>query len=90
MDDDNEKHDSEVSKELFIDGFHLTLYAVFEIDCGWFLTIQNDKGVNTNWTDCFPSAEEAIDAGLKAINEEGVGEFVACDDFAYLYDGNNT
>lgn len=51
MDDDSEKYGGEVSKELLIDGCHLTIYAVFEIDCGWLLTIQNDKGVNTNWTD---------------------------------------
>lgn len=77
--------DTEVIKELHIQGHILTVCAFYEEEFGWFLSVQNEKGVMTNWVESFSTAEEAINTGLKAINEEGVDEFMACDDFGYLY-----
>jgi len=86
MDVYHNSNDTEVTKELHIQGHVLTLYAFYEDEFGWFLSVQNEKGVMTNWIDCFSTADEAINTGLKAINEEGVDEFMAYDDFGYLYD----
>ena len=80
--------DTEVTRELHIQGHVLTLCAFYEEGSGWLLSIQNEKGVMTNWIEYFPTAEDAINTGLKAINEEGVDEFMACDDFGYLYNGD--
>jgi len=36
-----------------------------------------DEGWNsTVWDDLFPSAKEALDAGIKAIEEEGIQSFI--------------
>lgn len=86
MDVDRESGATEVTKELHIQGHILTVSAFYEGEAGWSLSIQNEKGIMTNWFDYFPTAEEAINAGLKAINEEGVDEFMAYEDFGYLYD----
>ena len=41
----------------------------------WELAIMADNGFGTHWMDWFDSAQAAIQAGLTAINEEGVDRF---------------
>lgn len=89
MDADREINATEVTRELHIQGHVLTICAFYEDGSGWLLSIQNEKGVMTNWVEYFSTAEDAINTGLKTINEEGLEEFMACDDFGYLYDGDN-
>ncbi len=89
MDVYRKSNGAEVTKELHIQGHVLTLYAFYEGGCGWLLSIQNEKGVMTNWIEYFATAEDAINTGLKAINKEGIDEFMVYDDFGYLYDDDN-
>ena len=53
---------------------------------GWQLTIVGEKGYFSNWTEFFPSAQEALQEGLSAIEKEGIDEFISNDEFAYLND----
>lgn len=87
--DDASKNSKDVSKELYIEGHLLTVHACFEGESQWSLSVQNEKGVTTHWDDCFSSAQDAINAALKAINEEGVDEFMAYEYFGYLYEDDD-
>lgn len=44
----------------------------------------NTLGVSSNWTEFFPSADEAIREGLEAIKTEGVEAFTDIEGFDYL------
>lgn len=49
----------------------------------WQLSILNEKGVSSNWHELYSSAQIAIDAGIEAIEKEGVKEFVNIEGFEY-------
>jgi len=89
MDEMDSGNISDVVKEFFIEGHKLTIYACYEPDFGWSLHVENETGLSTNWHEFFPSANEAIDTALRAINEEGVSEFTECKEFGYLQEDNN-
>ena len=78
-----------VEKDLYIEGHKLTICTNYEHDYGWSLYVENEKGLRTNWHEFFSSVDEAINTALKAINEEGVDEFLGNEEFGYLYDDNN-
>ena len=50
----------------------------------WSLAIENEHGVRTVWHHKFVSASAAIDAGVRAIEEEGITSFTEMQDFQYL------
>ena len=89
MDGIGNKENSDVEKELYIDGHKLTIKTCYEQDFGWSLSVVNEKGVSSNWQEFFPSAHDAIEAALKVINEEGIDEFMGYDGFGYLYEDKN-
>ena len=61
--------------KLTTDGVTLDVVAE-DIGGAWSLSIENEHGVRTNWDEFFDSPEEALQAGRRAIELEGVGEFV--------------
>jgi hypothetical protein len=50
----------------------------------WSLFVRNERGVMSNWYEFFETAEAAIETARKAIEEEGVEEFVSIEGFEYL------
>jgi uncharacterized protein YecA (UPF0149 family) len=44
-------------------------------DTRWLLEIEDEEGGSTSWDDLFDSDQEALDAALKAIEEEGIHSF---------------
>lgn len=40
------------------------------------MEIVDEQWYSTVWDDMFPSAKEALDAGIKAIEEEGIASFI--------------
>lgn len=89
MDDGKEFYESELSKEVEIGQIKLTIIARHREKEGWELFVVNDYGVSTNWNECFQSAQEAINEALRAINEEGVEDFMGYEYFGYLYENKN-
>jgi len=80
--------ESELIKKVSIDGVDLIVIASrFETD-SWQLAVQNEYGISSNWLEFFPSAQLAMDAGVKAIEEEGVEPFMDTENFEYLFDEN--
>jgi len=85
MDDKRRFFQNELSKEIRVDGMELTLIANQTGEDEWQLSVVNNYGVFTNWTDFFPTAQQAINRALNAIMEEGIEEFMGYDNFGYFY-----
>lgn len=73
----------ELRKTVEIDGIKLEV-IVYEVGGEWALTIANERGIMTNWTDFFASAGEALATGLEAIESEGARAFDDIEGFEYL------
>lgn len=68
--------ESEITKEIEKDGFKVTIEVYKGDEGGWILEIVDEEWNSTVWDDLFPSAKEALDAGIKAIEEEGIQAFI--------------
>lgn len=88
MEDASGSVEAELKKEVLKDGIKLIVIATSSGTGDWYLSVQNEHGISSNWTDFFPSAQLAIEAGVQAIEEEGVEPFIDTDGFEYLFDEN--
>ena len=74
----------EIIEVVVVEGVELKVIAS-QVDPGeWELAVRNPLGINSIWTDWFPSAREALDAGREAIEVEGLSEFMDTEGFEYL------
>lgn len=76
----------ELWERVEIDGVHLEVVASKITDGEWALSVVNERGISSNWTEFFASAREALDAGKEAIESEGAGPFVDVEGFEYPLD----
>jgi hypothetical protein len=69
---------SEFVKEIEKDGYKVTIevYKTDQKGGGWILEIVDEYGNSTVWDSQFPSSKEALDAGIKVIDEEGIQSFI--------------
>jgi len=77
-----------VEAQLTKDGVKLIVIASRSGTDNWQLSVLNEHGISSNWNDFFPSALLAIEAGVQAIDEEGIAPFMETDGFEYLFDEN--
>ena len=68
--------ESDITKEIEKDGFKVTIEVYKGDQGGWILEIVDEEWNSTVWDDLFPSAKEALDAGIKTIEEEGIQAFI--------------
>jgi len=80
--------EDELVKEVSKDGIKLLVIASRSETDDWNLSVQNEYGISSNWLEFFPSAQLAIDAGVQAIEEEGIEPFMDTEGFEYLFDEN--
>ena len=73
-----------VFREVVTGGTKLIVIATRIAKEQWQLSVQNEYGINSNWLEFFPSSELAIEAGVKAIEEEGIEPFIDTEGFEYL------
>jgi hypothetical protein len=73
----------QLCKEISKDGATLKIISKKFSEGEWQLAILNEKGISSNWLESFPTAQLAIDAGIQAIEEEGVKEFIDVEGFDY-------
>lgn len=73
-------------KEVLKDGAKLIVIARKVEKDKWQLLVQNEYGISSNWLDFFPSAQLAIDAGVNAIEEEGIEPFIDTEGYEYLFE----
>jgi len=76
--------EDELCREISKDGSTLKITSTKISKGEWNLAILNEKGVSSNWLETFSTAQLAIDAGIEAIEKEGVKEFVGVEGFEYL------
>ena len=70
--------ESNISEEIEKDGLKVTIEVYkAEEEGGWILEIVDEGWNSTLWDDLFPSAKEALDEGIKAIDEDGIQSFIA-------------
>ena len=68
--------ESDITKEIEKDGSKVTIEVYKGDEGGWILEIVDEGWNSTVWDDLFPTAKEALDAGIKAIEEEGILSFI--------------
>jgi len=70
--------ESEIIKEIERDGLRIKIevYKADQKGGGWILEIVDEGWNSTVWDSQFPSSKEAMDAGIKAIDEEGIQSFI--------------
>jgi hypothetical protein len=68
--------ESDITKEIEKDGMKVTLEVYKNDDGRWILEIVDEGWNSTVWDNLFPTAKEALDAGIKAIEEEGIQAFI--------------
>jgi len=83
-----EIHGDKFTKVVSKNGIKLLVIARRMDANSWQLSVQNEYKVCTNWIETFSSTKLAIEAGVKAIEEEGVEPFIDTEGFEYLFDDN--
>jgi len=68
--------ESDIIKEIEKDGLKVTIKVIKGDENGWILEIVDEGWNSTVFDDLFPTAKEALDAGIKAIEEEGIQAFI--------------
>ncbi len=68
--------ESNISKEIEKDGLTVKIEVYKAEEGEWILEIVDEQWNSTVWDDLFPSAKEALDEGIKAIEEEGIASFI--------------
>ena len=68
--------ESDITKEIEKDGLKVTITVYKADEGGWILEIVDEGWNSTVFDDLFPTAKEALDAGIKAIEEEGIQAFI--------------
>ena len=81
-----EFHMDELAVEVNKNGIKLTVLAMKMEEEQWQLSVLNEFGIFTNWTEYFPTAQLAIETGINAIENEGTGSFVEVEGFEYLFE----
>jgi len=69
---------SEFVKEIENDGYKVTIevYKTDQRGGGWILEIVDEYWNSKVWDSQFQSAKDAMDAGIKAIDEKGIQSFI--------------
>jgi hypothetical protein len=65
-------------------GVRLEIVAKPLPDGQWCLSVINERGILSIWYELFPTAEAALGVARKAIEDEGVEDFVSIEGFEYL------
>lgn len=77
--DDKERHVPFISGDVRLD-IVVTKHREEE----WSVSVINERGVISTWTEFFTSDDIALNTALQAIHEEGIQEFTSIEGFEYL------
>jgi len=88
MEDDIGVVEVKLFREIIKEGVKLAVIAIRVEKGQWQLSVQNEYGIRSNWLELFSSARLAVDAGLGAIEKEGIEPFMDTKGFEYLFDEN--
>ena len=66
----------DTTKEIEKGGLKVKIEVYKADDGGWILEIEDEQWNSTVFDDLYPSAKEALNAGIMAIEEEGIESFI--------------
>ena len=66
----------EIKKQVERDGLTATIDVYSDGEGGWLLEIVDEHWNSTCWEEPFKTAQEALEVGLKAIDGEGIQNFI--------------
>ena len=79
-------YEIELRKDITIDGVKLEISAGKIGEGEWVLSVENEWGIRSVWVEFFATAQTALDAGMKAIELEGIEPFIDKEGFEYLFE----
>ena len=68
--------ESEISKEIEKNGLKVKIEVYTDDNDDWMLEIVDEQWNSTIWDEVFSNAEEALEAGISAIEKEGIKAFI--------------
>jgi hypothetical protein len=68
--------ESEVTKEIEKDGLKVKICVHKAEEEGWILEIVDEQWHSTVFDDLFPSSKQALNEGIRSIEEEGIESFI--------------
>ena len=77
--------ENELRKDIIIDDVKLEITARKVGEGEWELSVENELGIRSVWLEFFATAQTALDAGMKAIELEGVEPFADREGFEYMF-----
>jgi len=77
-------NEDELCWEISKNGITLKVISTKIGEGEWQLVILNEQGVSSNWLEFFSTAQLAMEAGIEAIEKEGVKTFVNIEGYEYL------
>ena len=86
MEDTTGIFEDELCARISNDGEDLTIIAKVIDEDQWELSVKNEYGISSVWLEYFSTAQQAIDAGIRAIRDEGAGAFASTEGFEYLHE----
>jgi len=66
-----------IAREIERDGFIIIVKAHKNNEDGWILEIADEQGSSAVWTNLFQSAQDALNEGIRALEDEGIGSFIS-------------
>ena len=69
---------------MVMDGNRLEVITRKITEGEWSLCVENSHGVRSEWCEFFETPDAALEAGRKAIETEGIEEFISIEGFEYL------
>lgn len=88
MDDATGFSEDAICREIAKGGKSLVLWAMNVEQGKWQLSVENEHGIRSIWLERFPTPQKAMEAGIEAIESEGIEPFVSTEGFEYLHDKN--
>ena len=78
--------ENELRKDIIIHDVKLEITARKVGEGEWELSVENEWGIRSVWVESFATAQTALDAGMKAIELEGIEPFIDKEGFEYLFE----
>ena len=79
-------YEIELRKDIIIEDVKLEVTARRVGEGEWELSVENEWGLRSVWVEFFATAHTALDAGMKAIELEGIEPFIDKEGFEYLFE----
>ncbi len=88
MDDATGFTEDAICREITEGGKRLVLWAMKVGQEKWQLSVENEHGIRSIWLEIFSTPQQAMEAGIEAIESEGIDPFASIEGFEYWHDKN--